>query len=101
MDAKKLMAKYPGRCPIIVTVISPLPALDKTKYLVPHDLTMSGFQNVLRRRTTLKPEHAVFLFVGDGVLAPGTQTVGTVYKEFKNPETSLLHVEMRGESTFG
>ena len=44
-ESKTIVAKYPGRIPIIVEKYNDceLPDIDKMKYLVPKDMTISQF----------------------------------------------------------
>ena len=57
-EANRIKQKYPDRVPIIVEIDekSNLPQIDKKKYLVPHDLTISQFIYVIRKRIKLHPE---------------------------------------------
>ena len=103
-EAARVIEKYPDRVPIIVdmskTAGKDTPYIDKHKYLVPGDLTMGQFQYVLRKRLSLRPEKALFLFVNYTV--PATSTlVSTIYEESKDPETNFLFVTYSLENTFG
>lgn len=60
-------ARYPDRLPCIVERAlnrgASVPQLDKSKFLVPADLTVGQLVFVIRRRLTLPPEQALFLYV--------------------------------------
>ena len=57
-----------------------VPTLDKTKYLVPFDLTVGQFMFVLRKRMKLSPEQAIFLFV-DGIIPSSNALVQDLYHD--------------------
>ena len=99
-QARNVMGKYPNRVPIIInTTDKNLPNIDKSKYLVPRDITMGQFIYVIRKRIELAPEQAIFLFVNN-TLPPTASTMEQIYNEYKD-EDGFLYIEYRGESTFG
>ena len=63
-SAALIRAKHPDRIPVIVRKRegdAALPDIDKRKFLVPSDLTISQFMYVIRKRIKLAPEQAIFL----------------------------------------
>ena len=62
-------ARYPDRIPVICEKEprSDIPPVDKRKYLIPMDLTVGQFVYVIRKRISIPPEKAIFIFV-NGVL---------------------------------
>jgi hypothetical protein len=64
-ESSRVLSKFPDRIPIICekNKNSSAPDIDKSKYLVPNDLTIGQFLFVIRKRMHLKPEHALFLFI--------------------------------------
>ena len=60
-EAQRIKSKFPGRVPIIVERAnkSDLPVIDKNKFLVPGDLTVSQFVFVVRKRLALSPEQSL------------------------------------------
>lgn len=100
-EAEKIKAKYPDRIPIIVekTDKSQIPDIDKSKYLVPNDLTVGQFVYVIRKRIKLTPEQAIFVFVNNNI--PSTSAlVSQLYKEHKDDD-GFLYLLYSGESSFG
>ena len=91
--------KYPDRLPIIVDTTGTLPKLDKHKFLVPCDLTVSQLMYVVRKRMSLRPEVAMFMYVGT-VMLQGGATITEVYHEAKD-EDGFLYLLAAGENTFG
>ena len=103
-EATRIMSKYPDRIPVIVNRSersgSDVPSIDKHKFLVPSDLTMGQFQYVIRKRLSLEPHKALFLFVNNSV-PPTSSLISTIYEESKDPDTMFLFVKYSMENTFG
>lgn len=104
-EAIRVRTKYPDRIPVIVEPgnNSNLPMIDKKKYLVPYDLSMSQFMWVIRRRIKLEPHQALFLFVnhnGKYILPPAHALVAQIYKEYADPQ-EFMFFEYYSENSFG
>lgn len=102
-EAKKMLDKYPNRIPVIVekakNVRSDTPDIDKTKYLVPDDLTWGQFVWIIRKRIKLAPEQGLFIFVNN--IQPGSAALmRSVYEEYKD-KSLFLYATYTLESTFG
>src|SRR4051812_8850134 len=91
-ESSRILLKYPDRIPVIVERIakSDIEKVDKTKYLVPNDLTVGQFVYVLRKRIKLTPEKAIFIFV-DEVLPPTAALMSSIYEEHKD-EDGFLYI---------
>jgi GABA(A) receptor-associated protein len=101
IEAEKILKKYPDRIPIIVEVSPSMLnlKLEKNKYLCPRNLTCGQFFYVIRKRTTLTPEQALFIFINDTLL--GTASImQNIYKEHKDAD-GFLYMLISEESTFG
>lgn len=99
-DSETVLAKYPNRVPVIIERFGEdVPNIDRSKYLVPDDLTMANFMYVIRKRIKLEPEKAIYLFVNGKVLA-GMETMNSVYDKYRD-EDGFLYMTYSGESTFG
>jgi len=100
-EARRILAKYPDRIPIICENAehSTLPELDKKKYLVPGDLTVGQFIYTIRKRIKLKPEQAMFIFVNN-TLPPTASLISQIYKEHKDTDF-FLYFSLSGENVFG
>jgi GABA(A) receptor-associated protein len=73
--------------------------IDKVKYLVPNELTMGSFGQVVRKRLEVDPAVSIFLFV-NRMLYPTGALMATVYEEQRDPD-GFLYVTYLGEDTFG
>merc|ERR1711943_24462 len=64
-EADKIRSKYDDRIPVIVEKAprADIAEIDKKKYLVPGDLTVAQFTYVIRKRTKLSAEQALWVFV--------------------------------------
>lgn len=100
-EATKMIEKYPERIPVLVFKRhnSNIKQIDKSKFMVPRDLTMGQFQYIIRRRLNLNSEQALFMFVGNNILLPVSVTIGDAYKN--KDEDGFLTVTYSGENTFG
>jgi GABA(A) receptor-associated protein len=100
-ESVHIKTKYPDRIPVIVEKLdkSTIYDIDKKKFLVPCDLTVSQFVYVIRNRLKLAPEDSIFIFVNNS-LPNYSSLVSQIYKEHKD-EDGFLYVSYSGENTFG
>lgn len=104
-EATKIKTKYPDRIPIICeqsisSSSQQIPPLDKTKFLVPRDLSVGQFLFVIRRRIQLSPEKALYLFVGRRIMAPTSEIIDGLYEKYRDPD-GFLYMTYSGENCFG
>jgi GABA(A) receptor-associated protein len=102
-EARRIREKYPDRVPVLVgksPSSSNAPDIDKHKFLVPMELTLGQFLYVIRKRLSLSPDKALFLFV-DGMIPPTGSIMSSIYEDHKDRETEFLFVTYSLESTFG
>jgi GABA(A) receptor-associated protein len=101
-EATSIIDKYPDRVPIIVeenpSDIDKL-QLDKHKYLVPVDLTVGQFVYVIRKRLSLDPTCALFLFINNNISCT-SDTIGSIYDRQKDSD-KFLYITISLENTFG
>jgi GABA(A) receptor-associated protein len=101
-ESKRICEKYKDRVPVIVEVydkdINKL-KLDKTKYLVPFDLTVGQFIYVIRKRITLDKSDALFLFFNNELIQ-NTTCLSNVYKTHKDKD-GFLYATISLENAFG
>jgi len=99
--ASRILSRYPDRVPIICEKDpkSKLQNMDKSKILVPRDLTVAQFIHVIRQRIKLTPEETIFLFVQDKLVPTGV-AISQVYETNKD-EDGFLYVSYSSENYFG
>ena len=100
-ESSRIMDKYPRRIPIIVEKAEKciLDDIDKKKFLVPNDVTMSQFIYIIRKRIKMKPEQAIFITINNCLPESNTQ-ICQIYNKHKD-EDGFLYVVYSSENTFG
>ena len=92
--------KHPTKVAVVVACESNMTPLAKRKFLVSRDLTLAQFMLIVRNRTQLQPEEALFVFV-DNTLPPLAATMGLLDKQFADRNTGFLLLTVAVEATFG
>jgi GABA(A) receptor-associated protein len=100
-ESTKIRNKFPGRIPVIVErgARSNVPEIDKHKYLVPSDLSIGQFIFIIRKRLTLSPETALFVYINNS-LPTTSALMREVYVQHQDLD-GFLYVQYTGENTFG
>lgn len=102
-EYERISSKYPNQIPIICerskSNHNDIPIINKSKFLVPKDLTCGHFIQVLRSRVKIPPEKAIFLFVGP-IIPSGNQLMSDIYSKYKDDD-GFLYITYTGENTFG
>ena len=102
-ECDRIRSKYPDRIPVIVersTNCRELNEIDKKKFLIPADLTVGQFVYVIRRRITLAPEKALFVYINNNTLPATSELLSVVWKNYKDKD-GYLYIKYSGENTFG
>ena len=99
-ESSRIIAKHPDRIPVICEKASNhLPNIEKCKYLVPYELSIGQFLHIIRGKIKVKPEEALFLFIGGNIMS-SQYTMGKLYADYKNMD-GFLYVQYSKENTFG
>lgn len=100
-ESNRIRNKFPDKTPVIVEKgsKSTLPEIDKNKYLVPSDITMAQFMYIIRKRLTLPPETALFLYI-DSTFPTTSSLIKEIYSDHRD-EDGFLYIQYTGENTFG
>lgn len=100
-ESKSLNTRYPLRVPIILYPSSKdQPEIEKNKYLVPDDITISQFMYVIKKYIKIRPEEAIFIFTYNNTLVPNSWTIKELFKQYKK-EDNFLYLYYSIENTFG
>eukprot|EP00486_Rosalina_sp_Unknown_P003424 CAMPEP_0201567444 /NCGR_PEP_ID=MMETSP0190_2-20130828/7948_1 /ASSEMBLY_ACC=CAM_ASM_000263 /TAXON_ID=37353 /ORGANISM="Rosalina sp." /LENGTH=117 /DNA_ID=CAMNT_0047987457 /DNA_START=232 /DNA_END=585 /DNA_ORIENTATION=- len=99
--ATRVLSKYGDRVPVICErdPKSSIQQMDRSKILVPKELTVAQFVKVIRKRIQVEPEQSIFLFINDTLVVNG-KMMSDVYQEHKD-EDGFLYVSYSAENSFG
>jgi len=99
-DFYSIKKKFPNKIPIIIDrATNYTPIIDKNKYLVDFDTTISQLSFLIRKRINLSPDQALFMFVNNSVLN-GSSLIGDIYSDHKQ-SNGFLYIMYSIENTFG
>jgi GABA(A) receptor-associated protein len=99
-ESRSIKSRYPEKIPVIVNTKNKKLKMDRQKFLIPNDLTVSQFIYVIRKRIELKKESAIFMLVND-MMPASSQTMEQLYNEQMDTNTEMLFVDIAMENTFG
>ena len=112
-ESQKIREKYPDRVPVICEKDpkSKMKSIDKTKYLVPNDLTVSQFSYIIRKRLELDKSSALFLLVsGKHSITGGKKLIfkinldsalSEIYEKYADKDDGFLYISYTSEITWG
>ena len=100
-ESARICRMYADRIPVIIEKVAgtDVPEIDKNKFLVPSELTISQLVYVVRKRVKLTPEKAIFLFC-KGIVPNSSELLSKTYEENKH-EDGFLYLNYCTENTFG
>ncbi|XP_055375248.1 microtubule-associated proteins 1A/1B light chain 3C-like isoform X2 [Condylostylus longicornis] len=102
-EACAIRLRFPNKIPVIVERYSreyDLPYLNKKKFLVPQEITLSQFLTILRNRLKVGSTKALFLLVNDRSLVPLSKTLSEIYHEYRQDD-GFLYVTYSSQEVFG
>lgn len=102
-ECEKIRGKFTDKIPVIVERLpnSDLPPMDRKKFLVPNDIVLGQFIQIIRKRINLNSQSAIFVFIGEQHKLVGVSSLMTsIYSENKD-EDGFLYVYYTSENTFG
>jgi len=100
-ESARVRERYNDRVPVICEKMpeSDVPTVDKSKYLIPMDMTVGQLVYVLRKRISLPSDKAIFVFVNN-TLPPSGALMSNIYLKHKD-EDGFLYICYSGENSFG
>ncbi|XP_046877065.1 microtubule-associated proteins 1A/1B light chain 3C [Hypomesus transpacificus] len=98
-----IRSKFPNKLPVIVERYireKTLPLLDKTKFLVPFELTLGQFLCLLRSKIDLEATEALYLLVSERSMSCMSSSMGEVYSQHSDPD-GFLYITYASQEMFG
>ncbi|XP_028169586.1 microtubule-associated proteins 1A/1B light chain 3B-like isoform X2 [Ostrinia furnacalis] len=102
-EVQVIRHRFPNKVPLYVKRYvreREVPTLEKTKFLVPQELTMSQFLYIIRTKMKLRDTQALYLLVNDKVLVSHSMTMAQAYEEFRGAD-GYLHITYAAQQVFG
>ncbi len=101
-ESSKLRLQCPDKVPVICEKDPKckIQEIDKTKYLVPDDLTISQFCNMLKSRITLDEKQSFFLLFNGAHQVGLDNLMQEAYEKYKD-EDGFLYVVYSAELVWG
>jgi hypothetical protein len=98
---ENMLVKYPDKIPVVLKVSDQKIKLSQKKFLIPNDLSVAQFMFTIRKRMTLSPTDAIFIYFNDKDMANQSEIIQAVYERCRNPIDKILYVTIATENTFG
>ncbi|XP_052006293.1 microtubule-associated proteins 1A/1B light chain 3C [Xyrauchen texanus] len=98
-----IRSKFPNKLPVIVERYvreNKLPLLDKTKFLVPYELTLAQFLSLLRSKIVLEASQALYLLISGKNMSCLSASMGEVYSQYRDPD-GFLYITYASQDMFG
>ena len=107
-ESTRILAKYPDRIPIIIEYNDAelLKIIKKRKFLVPHDVSVSYLNHIIRNKIKIDSSKAIFMFY-ENILLNSTSMIGELYEKYKKNNKEYIkgdkffYITLSYENTFG
>lgn len=102
-ESSRIMSKYNDRIAVIVEKdpnCKSLQSIDENKYLVPKEITMGQFIQIVRKRVKISPEKSIFCFVNNNTIPTSSKTIKDIYDTYKD-DTGFLFITITEENVYG
>lgn len=105
-ESNRLLSKHINYVPVIIDFVDIESVINKNKFLVPIDLTVSQFIYSIRKSLSVNPSESIFIFF-DNVLLPSNIIIGEFYENYLKKHNinangdRFLYATVTKENTFG
>lgn len=97
-ESKDIKSKYPNKCPIKVENNASDITLEKSKFLVPNDITIAEFMHYIRKYIkNIKKDQAIFCFIKNEIPVMSSLISSPHYVD----KDGFVYINIRTESVFG
>ena len=103
-SSDKIKQQFQDKIPIIVEKdprAKTLDDIDKTKYLVPKEISVTQFSFMLRKRLQLKENDAFFLIAKCKYTIMGENTMDDVYNKYSDKDDGYLYIVYTSKEIWG
>ncbi len=102
-ESNKVREKYGDRIPVIIEKDpnSRLKDLDKTKFLVPNDITAQVLIFIIRKRLELSQEETLFMLVDGKSSISGETGMSEIYEKYQDKEDGYLYITYTAQLAWG
>ncbi len=102
VESERIRQKYSDKIPIVIekSDSADVPELDKTKYLVPEDLTIGQFMFTIRKRIKLDSSESIFFFINNEYIPAANETFSDLYNKKKDAD-GFLYITYSKMEAFG
>lgn len=103
LEVENIRKKFPTKIPVIVERYQReaiLPVIEKSKFLVPQELTMMNFAIIIKNRLGIPNSRAFYFVINNQSMASTSRTICEVYKEHKD-EDGFLYMTYASQEMFG
>ena len=102
-ECDKIRRQFPEKIPIICEKDphSSINDIDKNKYLVNNDFTVSQFSCLIRKRINITNEQAFYLLVNAKTSITSDRPLYEIYERYRDPEDGFLYIAYSSELTWG
>lgn len=103
LEAENVRKKFPAKIPVVVERYQRevnLPVMEKSKFLVPQELTMMNFAIIIKQRLRVPSCRAFYLVIDNQSMVSTSRTVAEVYREHKDAD-GFLYMTYASQEMFG
>lgn len=103
LESENIKKKFPTKIPVVVERYQRevnLPEMDKSKFLVPQELTMMNFAIIIKQRLGVPSSRTFYFVIANQSMVSTSKTVAEVYREHKDPD-GFLYMTYASQEMFG
>ena len=105
-EYRKVIEENPGKIGIICEKAptknknDTIPEIDKSKYLIKEDFTITQFTSIIRKKLNMDQKDALFFLANGKTSLSGNSTMSEIYQKYKD-EDGFLYIAYAAEEIWG